>query len=361
MSDISSPKRSFGGNIIAVLVGLILFVFAAEFFFRVATPNWSEYSIRRILTQVSTSNHAQITIGKPNYNGFYAHNTGDFRIHISVNEFGSRNSQPVSSANGQLWTFGDSMTFGLGVEAPETYAELFESSTNLGVYNFSAPAGDICSYQIMADRIPKTLKPKAVIVGLFLENDTVIKSCPTQFSKTETHKSKTIIPNGLSSLLSAKNLLTKYSALYIYIAISIKKSDLLKQFLIEVGLVAREHDKISHSPTELIIKRAERTTIEVLNLRQRFPVDTPFVVLLIPARHDIRDGDQYFKELRNSVVRELRKSGIPVTDPFAQLKAAGFKRVHFVHDGHWTRVGHKIAASVLANWFKTNEPNLSTR
>ena len=34
------------------------------------------------------------------------------------------------------------------------------------------------------------------------------------------------------------------------------------------------------------------------------------------------------------------------------LKAAGFSAVHFAHDGHWTPLGHELAASAVAEWLR---------
>jgi len=361
MPDITISKRSAGGKIIASLVGIVLLVLVSEGLLRVATPNWSEFYNGHFLTNIFVPGYGTMIVGKAGFKGYFAQNNGDFRVQVGVNEFGLRSKRPVSSANGQIWTFGDSMTFGFGVEADETYTELIDAKLKVGAYNFSSPAGDVCSYQIMASRIDSGLRPRAVVVGLFVENDIRTYDCAASYKRHGRIETVPAAPNFVLSLPSIKFLLTKNSALYNFVAVSIKQVEVLNEALIGIGLVAREHVKKSHPSAEMTADMAASTASEIQNLRNRFPASTPFVVLLIPARHDIRDNDDYYRDLRLSAGKAIRKTGIPVVDPFPNLRAAGFRRVHFVHDGHWSRVGHQIAAGTLVDWLQSRYPKFSDR
>ena len=60
----------------------------------------------------------------------------------------------------------------------------------------------------------------------------------------------------------------------------------------------------------------------------------------------------YFRVLKTTGKAAIKAKGIEVIDPYKALKAAGFSAVHFAHDGHWTPLGHEVAASAVAEWLR---------
>ena len=54
------------------------------------------------------------------------------------------------------------------------------------------------------------------------------------------------------------------------------------------------------------------------------------------------------QDFYESITEELLKIGILVIDPFEAFKNIGFKPTHFTHDGHWSKVGHELAAKEIA-------------
>ena len=122
--------------------------------------------------------------------------------------------------------------------------------------------------------------------------------------------------------------------------------------LIKVGLIAKSH---SYKPVNFLVGSDQvlnRTANELENLKAQIPVNTPFAVLIAPARFEIRDRDPVFKKAREEVVRVLTKRGISVIDPINEFLEFGFKPTHFPHDGHWSPLGHKVAAQAAADWIK---------
>ena len=79
---------------------------------------------------------------------------------------------------------------------------------------------------------------------------------------------------------------------------------------------------------------------------------TPFAVLIAPARFEIRDRDPDYQKFRLEMVRALSARGIAVIDPIREFLSAGFQPTHFAHDGHWSALGHKIAARAAADWLR---------
>ena len=80
------------------------------------------------------------------------------------------------------------------------------------------------------------------------------------------------------------------------------------------------------------------------------PGGVDFAVLVAPVRFEIKLKDPDYRSLRLKSVAALRGRGIDVIDPFPSFKAAGFESTHFAHDGHWTALGHRIAAQAAAEW-----------
>ena len=89
-----------------------------------------------------------------------------------------------------------------------------------------------------------------------------------------------------------------------------------------------------------------------MKLKGAFSEETPFAVLFVPARFEIRDNDQLYKSLRFKLVSALKRHNIDIVDPYLKFKESGFTQTHFLHDGHWSPAGHRIAAEALASWAK---------
>ena len=80
--------------------------------------------------------------------------------------------------------------------------------------------------------------------------------------------------------------------------------------------------------------------------------NVPFAVLIAPARFELRDNDRFYTGLRRRLTAALRQRNIAVIDPTAGFMAAGFSPTHFVHDGHWSPLGHEIAGKAVAGWLR---------
>ena len=63
------------------------------------------------------------------------------------------------------------MTFGWGVERNEIYSAVAGRMGKFPTYNVASPGTNVCGYQALLARTLKRASPRAVIVGLILEND----------------------------------------------------------------------------------------------------------------------------------------------------------------------------------------------
>ena len=78
--------------------------------------------------------------------------------------------------------------------------------------------------------------------------------------------------------------------------------------------------------------------------------------MIAPARFEIANDDPTFKKIRLSMVAALQRHGLAFIDPIDAFMAAGFKDTHFVHDGHWSANGLRIAGIAIADWLRVHAP-----
>lgn len=353
MSTKPAGRRTFLGAIVATFVGLILLAGIAEVGTRILYPHWSEFHSERFVQLETRKGHRSFWIGKPGFDGYFAQNNGNFRHALRINDFGLRNREPVESADGRVWMLGDSMTFGWGVESRDSFAGLVASRHGIATYNVGGPGNDVCGYQALADRMPKKLKPKAVVIGLIIENDVSVYDCPER-ARAEAAQGGRAAESRLQSWVSVKFLLTGYSALYNVMAASAKRVPWLLEGLTRIGIIARQHNVRNVFESDESEQRIRTTVAEVGRILEYLPAGVPTVVLVVPARFEIRYKHPYFRSLRTGILTSLAQHNIPSIDLYPAFEKAGFAPTHFVHDGHWSPAGHALAADAIAAWLSVN-------
>jgi hypothetical protein len=198
-------------------------------------------------------------------------------------------------------------------------------------------------------RMPKSVRPRAVVIGLVLENDVLAYDCRKD-AEDAAAKEKANGPETRNKTGGIVGFLTRNTALYNLLAVSVKKVAFLREAMIALGFINKEH-AYKHAVTETNLKTAvEKTTAEIKRLGAALTKGTPFAVLIIPSRFEIRDGDAFYRTLRQDITAALADSGVAVIDPFDDFRKAGFKPTYFTHDGHWSVLGHKIAGRAVAGW-----------
>ena len=154
-----------------------------------------------------------------------------------------------------------------------------------------------------------------------------------------------------------KLFLTAKSALYNFVAVTMKRVSVVRELLIDLGFVAREHAYSERVGRERLESFIELTAEAIADLRDMLPAPTPVAVLIAPTRFEIRDGNPLHVEMRERMVAALSIRGLDVVDPLPGFVSEGFAPTHFAHDGHWSPLGHRIAGQALAQWVKDNAPS----
>lgn len=351
-ADEKNPRVTAKGIVVAVFISLIAGIGLSEVLLRVVMPNWQEFYSGRFMTGVAVPGHSPVMAGRPGFDGYFSQNNGDFRVRLRLNQLGHRNPEPAAAANGQIWAVGDSMTFGWGVERAEMYSEVLEKRLSAPVYNLASPGTDICGYQTMVARMPKDVAPRAVVVGLILENDVRMYDCPAEAKESVAQRLERPDSGGKLSLLAIKQYATQKSAIYNFFAVSLKRVAVVQDFLVRVGFLNKPHAVNNRVAPEQLPALAASTVNELVGLKSMLPAAAPFLVLVVPTRFEIRDDTPLYRDLRRTVLNELARRGISAVDPLPAFKAAGFGPTHFKHDGHWSALGHRIAADAVAGGLK---------
>lgn len=348
-------KPSALGALVALLVGLLLLTAMSEVVLRVAMPNWREYSSAWFMTPVHTPGYATVTLGRPSFDGYFSQNNGDFRSRIRINESGLRNDESVAAANGRIWVIGDSMSFGWGVDRERIYTQVIGDVIEAKTYNVAGPGTNACGWRAIYARMPKDVVPAAVVVGLTIENRMKVYDCDAEVRVAEEAIHRPPPAPGLGELLdlmTTKMFLTAHSALYNFFAVSLKRVRLIEKGLSAMGLV-RSTELVLHAnhSSDEAYRMVETTADALKGLKGMVPPDVPFLVVLFPARFEIRDGNTYFRDMRLAEAEALNARGIKTLDLFPQFKQAGLEGTHFAHDGHWSEPGHRIAGEAIGRWF----------
>ena len=340
------------GRALALVIGCVLTVFAAEGILRIAMPHWQEFYSGRFMRVIRVPDHGWVYTGRPGFDDYFSQNNGDFRVRLQINDFGLRNPDAVDKAGGRVWFIGDSMAFGWGVEQKKMYSSVAGSLLGVPTYNVASPGTNVCGYQALLARMPENANPRAVIVGLILENDMHDYNCRTKGEKSTVE----IVPSepgfNVTSMSGLKTTLTRYSALYNFFAVSLKRVAFINEALISVGLLAKGHTYRPANTKAGFDRVINRTAAELANVKAQLPAQVPFAVLIAPARFEIRDQDPAFQKVRLEIARQLAARGVAVIDPIKGFLDAGFQPTHFAHDGHWSPLGHKIAAGAAADWLR---------
>ena len=155
--------------------------------------------------------------------------------------------------------------------------------------------------------------------------------------------------------------MTRYLALYNFVAVALKRVDVIREALTAIGVIREGHAYRRLIADDKLDVAVKRTGNEMAALRAMLPKDTPFAVLIVPGRFEVKNGDAFYRRLRLQTNAALTSRGIAVIDPFDGFVAAGFGPTHFAHEGHWSALGHRLAGEAAALWLEPRLPNVTKR
>lgn len=311
----------------------------------------------------------------------------EFTVQVETDRFGFRKPGLTDPQTATVVVFGDSFTFGQGVQGEERYSSrLQESLSHEKVLNVSYPNG-VCPlhYEVFFRGHPE-LKPRIGVVGLYLGNDFYSDPLETKIlakddegptrialAKREVYHGVLINrpPEGANLAVRLLMWLRPKSAT-VRLGLSRINTSRFRDWVYGATAVAAN----SPNPPELDAFRGENipsTFYETLDsltrLRAQMQKRNPnaeLLVLIIPQNFYVcrllvtphtllkRDELQELYEKRSGLLDAVRREFsnrrllfLDPTEELARAEQSGTK-TYFEQDAHWTPAVHKMVGELLA-------------
>lgn len=283
----------------------------------------------------------------------------DFDVAVQVNERGLRDG-PFADAGAaafRVLAAGDSFTFGIGVEASETWAEQLESRLNeqqrrgpAAVLNTGVPGYSAKQIRQTIQEFAPELRPHVVIVGIYASSYWRVKNPYVlhggELVSTSRRTAVEVMPDG--SLLTTAFPPGRMRDLDLW---------LKRNFHIGARLLAllnRGRHWPREAPRRLYeasIREDYRPALEELSRLHAWSRERGWPLVVLAINQQSANGSFSEAEARyNEVLREFcSKEGIVYVDPLPHLSTAANGEPVFCRPGdlHWTPAAHGLAADLL--------------
>ncbi len=288
----------------------------------------------------------------PNYT--MAHQTSDFSVSIKINSEGLRDHEYPAKKEPKLYrilVLGDSFTFGVGVNAEESYPKLLEAMLNKAsrgntairyeVINAGVEGYGTEQEYLYLRKLQLRYEPDLVIVGLHSNDiDDVMKGIPAAFKK-QRFKNRFYF---ISYLRRLQILLTE---------------SFTKKFILEnILAIYQDH----YSPEfERALRRTEGLLVDIRDFSRSRGAKA--LVVIIPSCLEIdrteweKKGfghlynDRFFTNNMGKFSDTFTEYGksrkLPTLPLLPVLRNSSVRPIYFTRDPHWTREGHRIAAESI--------------
>lgn len=318
---------------------------------------------------------------KENYEALWS--TPEFSVKITTDAHGFRIPTSSNAEDAELIVMGDSFTFGHGVEGSERYGNVLGALANKKTLVVSYNNGWAPPHYLRYFDLNRSLRPKIVVIGLYLGNDFYSDMRETVF--LEENPSDFILPlrivDAHGRLVNRATLANRWlelvrsqSSFGRWVLNALVRGGFVAPpaFLLNSGAEAATAPN-SLNPEALdrgesvaefersfsFVKQLEMTCksrnencqLEVLLIPQNFLVyeaAVPHTNLQEIDQAAMRHGA---RSLMTLSVERCSALGIKCINPVAALmfESERGNAVYFNRDGHWNALGHKVAAEELCS------------
>lgn len=305
---------------------------------------------------------------KKNYKSRWAQR--EFNVEVKTNERGLRDVKTFENNEIDIAFFGDSFTFGHGVEVTERYSNVFaDSLQDVNVANFAYLSGFQPEHYEFFIRNNKDLKPKHVIIGMYIGNDLASDIQETNYDRKTNSleipmrmiSDEGAIYNAPKLYIYPINKLIKYSYFTKLVVKMINRSHyrsvLFENLLpnvpngvaLETGNEHLENNRGIIALQELdkiISERGGKLTVVLIPQNYFFSKKNPHIHPELKDKIDeVIQGNNVYKAIQT----ELLRRNINFFNPMPILSESSY----FDQDAHWNKKGHKEVGEALITHIKT--------
>lgn len=335
MAALRGRLRRHRGNLFLLLGGTAFGLLTAELATRLVAPQRLTRAFIPEVGQMASIHQLDANMGlvlKSNLDEAFI-----FGTHLATNSLGLRDREIGPKQPGELrvLSLGDSYAFGYGVELEQMYAKVLErglsrqlSPTVVSVINAGVVGYGTQQQRIAFQRLRGKVQPDFVLATFTAGNDVYENAIFEEQIRTH--------------LQTPLGLVGRHSHL---VRLLLKVT-----FPVWFFLENRDTDHIAHTIGLLRELESDFRAVQV-----------PYLVLVIPARHQIRpevepvarilidlgfDG-LVFRQNR-LVIQHFREDSVPFVDLWAPLVARDQQgRVSFTEDSHLNAIGHEVIAQQI--------------
>lgn len=285
--------------------------------------------------------------------------SGEATYPIRINRQGLRADREYAPAPAadtkRLLVMGDSFTFGIGVPVEQTYAARLEALLNdnttdsrFEVINTGFASGNCALPQFLyLKNRGLAFSPQVVVVGFYADNDLRDMDLYRETPGDDGLPAALILPSGdLPHWL-------KRTALYQWVGLQIVYPRLARLLRAQTQPASS-----AEAPAAETSIRNLRRAMELFAGMQRLASaqGARLVVMYIPGYHEVFAGQELpAARIRTTLAATAREHGFAAIDLTAAIRVAGLE-VYLPIDRHFSAVGHRVAAQVLAETLRSSHP-----
>lgn len=281
-------------------------------------------------------NSEGVPLGKKKSFGRVYLSSGDFDVIVHFNQYGFRDHHDIKHGREQdVFTVGDSFTYGQGVCEQERYSDLLEYILRIPVYNIAVPT-HIRGYRRLVKYAEENGVPiKNLIIGICMDNDIIDYESPSVAD----------VNLGSIWIQNLKFFLIRHSAAYNAIADIVHRNRFLRIRAKCMGLLSEK--KTDNTALISSVQEVEHLAWKYNALIVIIPSGTLWMTQSVRGLLDSKES----KRVHNEFVSALRQRNLNVVDLRSDFEESGNPlQYYFRHDMHWNKSGHAKVAEVIARY-----------
>ena len=284
---------------------------------------------------------------RPGFVGREVALTGEFDVAVAIDQRGMRERDRPAAAAPAVLAIGDSMTFGEGVEAGETFSALLEESTGYPIWNAGVPGYNTRQMMLRMQQLLEIARPRLVLIGLMPTWDAA------RFDDPFVYQEGFIVASGWVDRLHliSGNLWSESIHLPVIGPLSAQAKARSRLVRLTVPGLRRA----LHLPGS----RRRSPGARSVAANDWRGVDASARQLSLAASSAAASGATVLAVLfesrgkRSIAIRErleakLAEQGLETVVLDRVMKGAHWKSLRHPEDGHWNRAGHREVAATLA-------------